>query len=126
MKRLWISLLIFVGLVILCIFGTQYTGKVSVDLMKTVSQAKSAEQQGNTAAAVELSRKAGQDWRDVHRLMCTYMPHSKLEAIDQTLAGLPMLSQYGAKEQFLADCDRCLEQFSYLNESEVPSIANIF
>ena len=48
------------------------------------------------------------------------------ETVGQTLAGLPALSEYGAREQFLADCDRSLEQLSYLNEMETPDVANIF
>lgn len=126
MKRLWISLVILVVLTGLCILGVWYTESVSTGMIRTVQEAKSAEQRGETDAAVELSRKAGEDWHNVHRVLCTFMPHARLEAIDQTLAGLPMLGQYGAKDQFLADCDRSIEQISYLNESEVPNLANIF
>ena len=126
MKRLWISLAIFVVLTGMCIIGLQYTEGVSADMIRTVEEAKSAEQRGEVDAAVELSRKAGSDWRNMHRVLCTFMPHARLEAINQTLAGLPMLGQYGAKEQFLADCDRSIEQISYLNEAELPSLANIF
>nr|WP_267901491.1 DUF4363 family protein [Caproicibacter fermentans] len=106
--------------------GTIYTNQISTRMIQTVTEAKSAELRGETETAVQLSRKAGDDWRSMHTVLCTYMPHSKLEAIDQTLAGLPMLCQYGGTEQFLADCDRSIEQISYLNESEIPSIANIF
>lgn len=126
MKRLWISFAIFVALTGICIFGVRYTETVSTGMIRTVQEAKSAEQRGETDAAVELSRKAGDDWRNVHRVLCTFMPHARLEAIDQVLAGLPMLGQYGAKDQFLADCDRSIEQISYLNEGEVPNLANIF
>ncbi|WP_411678089.1 DUF4363 family protein [Caproicibacter sp.] len=126
MKRVWISLGIFIVLTGVCILGTVYTNQISTRMIQTVTEAKSAEQRGETETAVQLSRKAGDDWRSMHTVLCTYMPHSKLEAIDQTLAGLPMLCQYGGTEQFLADCDRSIEQISYLNESEIPSIANIF
>ncbi|MVB09447.1 hypothetical protein CAFE_01030 [Caprobacter fermentans] len=126
MKRVWISLGIFIVLTGVCILGTIYTNQISTRMIQTVTEAKSAELRGETETAVQLSRKAGDDWRSMHTVLCTYMPHSKLEAIDQTLAGLPMLCQYGGTEQFLADCDRSIEQISYLNESEIPSIANIF
>lgn len=126
MKRIWISLVIFVLLIGAGITGNRYTSSVCTQIIQTVSEAKSAEQRGETDAAVELSRKAVQDWKAKHRGLCTFMPHAKLEAIGQTLAGLPMLGQYGAREEFLADCDRSIEQLSYLNETETPNIANIF
>ena len=126
MKRIWISVAIFALLTCAGIVGNRYTGKVCAQIMQTVSEAKSAEQRGETDAAVELSLKAVQDWKTMHRHLCTFMPHSRLEEIGQTLAGLPMLGRYGAREEFLADCDRSIDQLSYLNESETPSIANIF
>lgn len=126
MKRIWISLGIFIVLTGICALGTWYTNQISTQMIQTVSQAKSAEQRGETETAVKMSRKAGEDWKALHAVLCLYMPHSKLEAIGQTLAGLPMLCQYGGTEQFLADCDRSVEQISYLNEAEVPSLENIF
>lgn len=126
MKRIWISLVIFIVLTGVCILGTWYTNRISTQMIQIVTQAKNAEQNGETETAVQLSRKASDDWNSLHSVLCTYMPHSKLEAIGQTLAGLPMLCKYGGTEQFLADCDRSIEQISYLNEAEVPSLENIF
>jgi hypothetical protein len=126
MKRIWISLGIFIVLTGACIMGTWYTNQISTQMIQTVTEAKNAEQRGETETAVQLSRKAGADWNSMHAVLCTYMPHSKLEAIGQTLAGLPMLCQYGGTDQFLADCDRSIEQISYLNETEIPSFENIF
>lgn len=126
MKRIWISLAIFIVLTGVCILGTWYTNRISTQMIQIVTQAKDAEQNGETETAVQLSRKASDDWNSLHSVLCTYMPHSKLEAIGQTLAGLPMLCKYGGTEQFLADCDRSIEQISYLNEAEIPSLENIF
>lgn len=126
MKRVWISLAIFVALVSVCILGVRYTYRISNEMIQVITEAKTAEQRGETAKAVQLSRTADEDWRSAHSILCIYMPHGKLESIGQTLAGLPMLCQYGAREQFLADCDRSIEQISYLGEAETPTIANIF
>lgn len=126
MKRMWASLIIFTALVAVCIFGTNNTKKASAETIQTVTAAKEAQERGDTAAAIQLSRKAGQDWKNLHRTLCIYMPHSSLEAIDLTLAELPMLSRYDANEQFSAECDRCVVQLSYLTESELPNMQNIF
>ncbi|MCI1966796.1 MAG: DUF4363 family protein [Oscillospiraceae bacterium] len=126
MKRIWISLVLLVALISVCALGTWRTNQISSQMIQMVTQAKDAAQRGDTKTAVVLSRKAKENWNSNHAVLCTYMPHAKLEAISQMLAGLPMLCQYGGTEQFLADCDRSIEQLSYLNEAETPTLENIF
>lgn len=126
MKRVWISFGIFIVLTGVCIVGINYTSKLSGQMVQTVQEAKDAEQRGEKADAVRLSQKAVNDWQDAHSVLCLYMPHSKLEAIGQTLSGLPMLCQYDGTDQFLADCDRSIEQIEYLDETEIPTPENIF
>jgi hypothetical protein len=126
MKRVWVSVIIFVLLLIVCIWGTNKTQLISADLTKTITSAKDAAENGDDANALALSKKAVADWHKSHEVLCTYMPHAKLEAIDQTLAALPMLSFHGANDQFAAECDRGITQIEYLNESETPILANIF
>ena len=126
MKRMWASLIILMILVAGCAVGTKATKNIAEGMTETVSNAKEAEEKGESSTAYELSRKAGEDWKDHHVLLCTYMTHSRLEAIDQTLAALPAFCRYGSADEFTAECDKSIAQFSYLTESEIPSIANIF
>lgn len=126
MKRLWASLILLVVLVTVCLIGVHTTRKASETMIQTVTAARDAEIGGDTSKAVSLSEKAVKDWRVSHSTLCLYMPHARLEAIDQILSGLPNLCKFGAKEQYLADCDRSISQLTYLTESEIPSIANIF
>lgn len=126
MKRLWACAIIFVLLVTVCTLGTIQTSKISSDLTVTVQNAKKAAEEGNDDLAFTLSQKAIKDWQDNHHILCTYMPHAKLEAIDQTLGALPSLSYYQATDNFTAECDRGILQIQYLKESEVPLFENIF
>lgn len=126
MKRLWVSAIILVSLLIICTLGYSQTQQISLSMTQTISSAKKAANGGNMDSALKLSQKAVNDWRECHKALCIYMPHAKLEQIDQTLAGLPMLCYFGANDQFAADCDRSITQIGYLNESELPSLENIF
>jgi hypothetical protein len=126
MKRLWVSAIILVSLLIICTLGYAQTRQISLSMTQTISSAKKAANGGNMDNALKLSQKAVNDWRECHKVLCMYMPHAKLEQIDQTLAGLPMLCYFGANDQFAADCDRSITQIGYLNESELPSLENIF
>lgn len=126
MKRVWAAFLIFIVLTAVSIIGTSTTKKICNETSETISAAKTAQESGNTEKALELSETAADNWHEQHKKLCIYMPHAKLEAIEHTIAGLPMLCKYGAEDQFMSDCDRSLEQLSYLMESETPNIQNIF
>lgn len=126
MKRMWAALVLLVLLVVTCVIGIVHTDKVTDRLVGTVNAAKQAQAKDDTKTALRLSRQALQEWHDADSGLHIYMQHSRLDTIDQALAGLPELCQNGAKDSFLSECDKSLALFSYLNESEVPNIRNIF
>jgi hypothetical protein len=126
MKRMWAALALCAILVTVCALGITNTQKVTVQMIQTVADAKKARAAGDADAALRLSRQAAKSWRGAHRVLCIYMVHSRLEEIDQTLSGLPELCGNESKEQFLSDCDKGLAQLSYLTESEIPNLENIF
>jgi hypothetical protein len=125
-KRIWTALAIFVILVSVSAAGTSTTRKICNETSAAVTAAKAAQENGDAEKALKLSKTAVKGWHMSHRVLCMYMPHSKLESIEETISGLPMLCKYGAEDQFMADCDRSLEQLSYLMESEEPNMQNIF
>lgn len=126
MKRIWAAIVIFVILTVVSIIGTGTAKKACTETSETIIAAKSAQESGNTEKALKLSESAANGWHEQHKRLCIYMPHAKLEAIEHTISGLPMLCKYGAEDQFMSDCDKSLEQLSYLMESEEPSLQNIF
>nr|WP_319488275.1 DUF4363 family protein [uncultured Caproiciproducens sp.] len=125
MKRVWASAIILVLLIAVCIFGTVTTKKITEQMTQTITSARDAAASGDMDTALKLSEKAATDWHNYHELLCTFMPHAQLESIDQTLSGLPMLCYFDGTDQFGADCDRSITQIQYLNESQLPNIANI-
>lgn len=126
MKRMWAALILLVLTVAACVAGIACTKGITSQMMQTVTMAKEAQERGDEANACRLSEQAVKDWRDAHRFLCVYMVHDRLEAIDQTLAALPELCRNGAEDAFLSQCDCGLTQISYLNESEIPNIDNVF
>ncbi len=126
MKRMWAVLVLLVLAVVTCVFGVVHTDGVTDRLSQTVSAAKQAQEKDDAASALRLSRQALREWHDADSVLHAYMPHSKLDAIDQSLAGMPELCQNGAKDAFLSECDKSLALVSYLSEAEVPNIRNIF
>lgn len=125
MKRVWVAAAIFVAVLGLCIFGLITTNKLTEDMSGRLNEMKSAEKSGNTSTALALSEAIIKDWHEYHMKMCMYMPHARLESIDQSLATLPPLISNGATDQFEAECERASAQIEHLKDTELPSLANI-
>ena len=125
MKRMWAVLVLLILTVATSALGIVHTRPVTSRMEQTVSMAKNAVERGDRQTGLTLSRKAVSDWHDAHHILCLYMIHARLEAIDQTLTALPELCRNEESEEFLSECDRGLMQIDYLNESEIPNLDNI-
>lgn len=126
MKRIWAALILLVLTLAACTVGILHTRRVAAQMIGTVTMAREAEAVGDMQSAKSLSEQAIGMWRENHKFMCTYMMHSSLQEIDQTLSALPSLSTAGESSQFFAECDKGIAQLSYLDEAEIPNIENIF
>ena len=125
MKRLWVAAIIFAFLIVLCGIGVHSTETITQDMEQKITDARRAAEAGNREQAYILSTEAFESWHEYHHVLYMYITHSKLEAVDQILAGLPSLIKYGADDQFFSECDRGLMQIQYLTDSELPNIRNI-
>lgn len=106
--------------------GLFYTS-ASMDTMETLlTQALEASYHKDSEKAAFFSQKAVDSWTNQHKILCTYMSHSKLETIDQSLATLSPLASYETWDQFTAECHRCLTMIHYLKDGETPTLDNIF
>lgn len=125
MKRLWAAAAILVITLVLCWMGGRTTLDLSKELNTTLQEARDAAEDEDFERALELSEKAEDSWKNSHKIMCTYIPHSRLEAIDLSLASLSPLIQYGAVDEFSSECARAAAQIASLKEAEMPIWENI-
>ncbi len=127
MKRVWVALVIFLSVLGLCTFGLITTNQLTGAMSERLNEIKSEVKNGNTSTAIALSESAIKEWHEYHMKMCTYMPHARLESIDQSLATLPpLIASSNGTDQFEAECERASAQIEHLKDTEMPSIANIF
>ena len=96
MRRLWAAAIILVILLALCTWGLSTTMSLSDELNHTLQEAYTAAEEGNLVRAQELSNEAQTHWKKFHRILSTYIQHTRLEEIDLSLASLSPLLQHGA------------------------------
>lgn len=125
MNRLWAAGIIAAALTILCWFGYRETSNIASEMQNSLLQVKSCVQSGDTETALELAQETISDWQLYYGTISTFIQHSRLEDIDQTLAVLPPLIAYGTNDQFEAECDRASAQIGRLRDTEFPSLENI-
>lgn len=126
MKRVWFAFALMLATIVASVLGISHTRRITDRMTATVTQAKSAQENGDAGKALRLSEQAAEDWHDAHDTLGVYMEHTELHQIDQILCGLPELCEHGSEDQFLSDCDKVLAQFHYMSESEIPNLRNIF
>lgn len=125
MKRLWISLVIFLCLCTACFWGMRTTTNVTRSLETTLTAAQNAFHEGNKQEAERLSLEAVTYWQKHYNTLCMYIPHIRLEQIDQLLISMPQLIQESEEGQFPSECARAIRQMEYLSDSEKPYLENI-
>ena len=125
MKRLWAAGAILVILIALCTVGITTTSRLTEEVSGALNEISAAISGGDIGRADSLSQTLVEDWHRCHKTMSTYIPHAKLEAIDQTLATLPPLLQTGNEDQAQAECARAIAQVRHIMDSELPTVDNV-
>jgi len=126
MNRLVIIGVLAVLLGVVCNLGMHTTLRYTDNMIQELADVKSVSASGDYDHAQELCKEIKVNWQGYHEVLCTFMPHARLEAIDQTLSTLPELCETNSIEQFYSECDRGSVQLEYLKESEVPTLQNLF
>ena len=124
MNRLWAAGVIIVLLVILCITGLRVTNSYADDMSQTLYEIKTEMQNGNTEHAYQESQKMLVTWEKYHKNLSMYIPHARLESIDQALTALPPPINYGVNDQFEAEYNRASLQIDRLKDTELPTLEN--
>lgn len=127
MKRVWVAAAIFLFILSLCIYGLITTNKLTETMSSRLNEIESKVRIGNKSGALKLSESTIKEWHEYHIKMCLYMPHTRLESIDQSLAALPpLINSSNGTDQFEAECERAAAQIEHLKDTELPTLANIF
>lgn len=125
MKRVWAAAAIFVVLVALCISGIALTVHMTDNTEDYLEQAQQAAENKDKDKASNLIDTITEKWRGYHKIMSTYIPHARLEAIDQTLALLGPSIKNEDYDSFLAECNRAESMINHLKDTEMPTADNV-
>lgn len=125
MKRAWAAVAMIALAVVLCILGLFSTNRNISSLTDLIEKANTAISQGDSEQAAQYSTEITELWDSHYRVLCTYIPHDKLELIDQSIATLETNLNYEEYSQFSTELARASAQLAHLKDTEMPTLENI-
>ena len=114
MRRIWIGVGILLALLVAGLLIMQITDRQLGEVSETLKLASETE---NWADALELTRKAKEDWEQQWHLMAALADHTDMDTIDGLFAQLGVYQQQGSKLHHAATCARLSEAIRDLEEN---------
>lgn len=81
---------------------------------------------GDVSAAAAKSKHLCEQWQDRSKILSMYIPHSRLEAVGESLYSLTPLVSGDNPEVFESEYQRACFLTKNVLESEVPTLCNLF
>ena len=125
MKRIYVAWGMLALVILACVLGLWYANTASRGMSQRLESISEATKNGDLPHAYALSREAEQEWGRVHRWLCLFLSHDRLELIDRELAALPVALAYGESAQAAIQCAQLLEHMEQLFLAEMPRVENI-
>ena len=125
MKRIWVAIGVLAVVIALCIVELTATVNITDELADTITTAQTSLKKGDEENARALCRQAFDDWQTHYDTMATFIAHSKLEQIDQSVTVTQTYLERGQLDDFMAEADRTRTQMERFKDTELPSLSNI-
>lgn len=126
MNRIWAAVAIAVIITLFCTVGIFTAAKSTSEILSSLEEMKQSADAGETEKAVEQNEKLLREWKDRSRILSTYIPHSHLDCVSQSIASLSPLLVYGDRGEFESEYRKAQLQIEFVLHAELPTLDNIF
>lgn len=126
MKRLIFTLGLFVVTLTICIAETVFLNNTVYSFMQEIENAVQETIDENTETAMQLSSNISERWQKEQIFMSTFINHSRLEEIDQSILSMKTNIFNDQIEDFYVYSEIAKSQLNHLRDTELPLIQNIF
>ena len=118
MKRIIISLLVFLFLATAGLVGAVYFDTTCKEVSNAVNEAIRQAERGAYGSAAATVRNAERFWERRRKILNFYVNHGLLYEVDNRLTGLAELSSEEAKEEFFSTAEQVTEAISYISRDK--------
>lgn len=125
MNRIYLALLIVFVIFSGCIFEVSSVNKITDDLSMKVQSAEEYVVNNDLSSAVEVMDQINNLWDKKYAFFAIFIPHDRLENIDQSLKSIRAGLKNNEKEQFFSESEKVKASIKSLRETESAKIQNI-
>lgn len=125
MSRIWAACGILLVLILVCVGGLISTERTTEELKGQLEELQTLAEEEKMEEAIAKSRQIEENWHTAHEFLSTYIEHSRLEQIDQSVAVLTVWLEQEDTAEFKSECRRALSQLTHLKDTEFPSFGNL-
>ena len=125
MNRIWAAVVIAVLIAVFSTVGISTAKNSAAEILDSLEQVHQLVEAGDTEKAVEQGEQVFADWKARSRILSTYIPHTRLDSISGSLAGLASLASDGDSSSFEAEYRRACLLIEAMVHAEQPSVDNI-
>lgn len=126
MKRLILTMAIFLTLILLCAAGLYTVSSFTKEMDDLLEQAIQAAEAGRFEEAEALAQSAENRWIQIEPKISFFVSHDTVSAVGESVAGLPPLAREETAENFLSLCRTAKISLIHLADSQKISLYNIF
>lgn len=108
MNRISVSLLLFVLLIVIGIFGCIFFDRVCIDTENSLEEAILLAENGEYSAAASIVRNTAAVWEKKRSLLSLYINHGYLYEVSVRLGGLDKMSTEEAVDEFLSGAKQAI------------------
>lgn len=125
MKRLWISIGLFVSVLLLCIYELFAIRDISEKSEYHIMVMQERIEKNDINGAIEVSRELNELWDKNYTILTIFIHHDPLEEIEQTLRIINTSIVQQDIDSFWTESTRAYIQITKLSDTDIPSIGNI-
>ena len=122
MKRIWIGLVLLLGLLAMGILTMRYTDRQLQGMSETLKQASET---GDWSMAIALAEAAQKDWQRKWGLMAVLSDHGKMDTVDGAFAQIKVYQRYKDKTSHASTCALLSEELRDLAENHKLTWRNL-
>lgn len=126
MKRLITCIVIFLGIIGICTWGTLSLRHHSHSLTQTLQAAHDAASEDRMEEALRLTEDFLSDWEEAEQLFIYILRHEQMDEVTFSSARLLPFLRQGDSAEFCAEVSEIIRALEHLWETEKPSLENFF
>ena len=125
MKFIFISIVCFLIMLLLCVYSASCVIKTGDETAQILEKAVQTENAGDDEQTLEMIKKAGASWEQHQLFFGTVLRHDEIDDVTEEFARLESYASTEDQDDFLSNCRALITRLKHVQEMEKLTLQNI-